>query len=417
MAQTLVVADSSELGRDKVSSYLWSVFLICFLGNASAGTISTIASVYLPVIADQLAATTSSGEINEISAYINALYLAGWAIGGMTWGLISDKIGRAKSLAMCLATVGMFTIGVSFAGSWEIVVLLRLLGGVAVGGVMVITMTLLSEIWPNKSRSIVMGVVSIGFPVGIFSSGLVNLWVNDWRQAFLIGTIPLLLAGVSFLRLKESQQWKASQLNIARAKTTGNPHLEAPGLVHGAVVFGSMLIALWSAFSWMPTWVQSLLQESSGQTERGSVMMILGFGGIIGGILSGWIVRVIGVRSSMLVCFAGALSVSILLYGFTREFSFWIYPAIVCLSFFFGISQGLLSFYIPQLFAVDIRAGATGFCFNAGRVVTAISVFSLGSLVFFLGGYGHALLLFSGFLVIGFFFVLLSKSPKQSTQK
>src|SRR5690606_9223782 len=165
-------------------------FLICFLGNASGGTVSTIASVYLPVIARQMAVSGTSEQLNEISAYINALYLAGWAIGGMSWGIISDKIGRAKSLVMCLAAVGVFTVAVSFAGSWEMVVGLRLLGGVAVGGVMVITMTLLSEIWPAKSRSIVMGVVSIGFPVGIFSSGLVNILVNDWRQAFLVGAIP-----------------------------------------------------------------------------------------------------------------------------------------------------------------------------------------------------------------------------------
>ncbi|WPR75319.1 MFS transporter [Algoriphagus sp. NG3] len=413
MESTITIPSDSEVGRDKISAYLWSVFLICFLGNATAGTISTIASVYLPVIADQLANAGSAEQIYEISAYINALYLVGWAIGGMSWGLISDKIGRAKSLAMCLAAVGIFTICVSFASSWEVVVGLRLLGGIAVGGVMVITMTLLSEVWPAKTRSVVMGIVSIGFPVGIFSSGLVNLWVNDWRQAFFIGALPLILAAISSVHLKESPKWKLSQLNIVGAESRKNSHFKAPGLIHGAVVFGTMLIALWSAFSWMPTWVQSLLQESSGQTERGSVMMILGFGGILGGILSGWIVKVIGVRKSMLICFSGALGISILLYGFTQEFSMWIYPAITCLSFFFGISQGLLSFYIPQLFAIEIRAGATGFCFNAGRVITALAVFSLGSLVVYLGGYGNALLLFSGFLLIGFFFVLISKSPSQ----
>jgi predicted MFS family arabinose efflux permease len=414
MAETIAIASNSEVGREKISAYLWSIFLICFLANASAGTVSTIASVYLPVIAGQLANSGNVEQINDISSYINALYLAGWAIGGMTWGLISDKIGRAKSLSMCLASVGIFTIWVSFAGSWEVVVGLRLLGGIAVGGVMVITMTLLSEIWPSNTRSIVMGVVSIGFPVGIFSSGLVNLWVNDWRQAFFIGILPLILATVSFFHLKESQQWKASQLRIGSAQSAKQSHFKAPGLIHGAVVFGTMLIALWSAFSWMPTWVQSLLQESSGQTERGSVMMILGSGGIIGGILSGWIVKVIGVRKSMLVCFSGALCISVLLYGFTHEFTGWIYPAIISLSFFFGMSQGLLSFYIPQLFAVDIRAGATGFCFNAGRVITALAVFSLGSLVLLLGGYGNSLLLFSGFLLVGFLFVLLSQSPKHS---
>ncbi len=413
MAQSIVIDSNLEVDRDKISAYLWSVFLICFLGNASGGTVSTIASVYLPVIAGQMAVSGTSEQLNEISAYINALYLAGWAIGGMSWGIISDKIGRAKSLVMCLAAVGVFTVAVSFADSWEMVVGLRLLGGVAVGGVMVITMTLLSEIWPAKSRSIVMGVVSIGFPVGIFSSGLVNILVNDWRQAFFVGAIPLILSVFSFFNLKESEQWKLSKLKAKGIISTRKSHFKTPGLVHGAVIFGTMSIALWSAFSWMPTWVHSLLQESSGQTERGSVMMILGFGGIIGGVFSGWIVKVIGVRKSMLLCFSAVLLISILLYCFTTEFTFWIYPSIICLSFFFGLSQGLLAFYIPQLFAVNIRAGATGFCFNAGRVISAFAVFFLGSMVHFFGGYGNALLFFSGILVIGFFFILWSKSPQQ----
>jgi MFS family permease len=280
---------------------------------------------------------------------------------------------------------------------------------------MVITMTLLSEIWPSQTRSMVMGIVSIGFPVGIFASGLVNLWVNDWRSAFLIGIVPLLLAGIAGMVVKESSQWQISRLVRSESKSAAMSPFAAPGLIHGAVVFGTMLIALWSAFSWMPTWVQSLLTDSSGQTERGSVMMILGSGGIIGGFISGWIVRAIGVRKSMLMCFAGATCLSAVLYGFTKEFSNWIYPAIVCLSFFFGISQGLLSFYIPQLFAVEVRAGATGLCFNAGRVITALAVYSLGSLVIFFEGYGNALLFFSGYMLVGFFFVLLSKSPSQPT--
>jgi len=69
---------------------------------------------------------------------------------------------------------------------------------------------------------------------------------------------------------------------------------------------------------------------------------------------------------------------------------------------FFGISQGLLSIYIPQLFPVNIRATATGICFNVGRLVTAVAVFFVGALVVVLGGYGNTILTFSIVFVIGF---------------
>src|SRR5690606_6650175 len=136
-------------------------------------------SVYLPVVVKNLNGDVVLEELNYISAYINSLYIAGWAIGGFLWGFISDKIGRVKALVISLCTFGMFTLLISFAPSWEIVLTFRLLSGLAVGGIMVITPTLLFEIWPARSRAVIIGIDSIGFPIGIFSSGLVNLLMND----------------------------------------------------------------------------------------------------------------------------------------------------------------------------------------------------------------------------------------------
>lgn len=415
MPETISLKNAKIQGERIISPYLWGVFFICFLANVSGGVVSTIASVYLPVISAEMSRMTMGERAAEdVSAYINALYLVGWATGGLFWGIVSDRLGRSRALSLCLASVGVFTLMVSFAGSWDLVVVFRLLGGFAVGGVMVITMTLLSEIWPSETRSEVMGIVSVGFPVGIFSSGLINTLVSDWRQAFWIGAVPIALAVFGFLTIRESSQWLFSK-QFRSSKNQDKLFPKTSGLFYGAMIFGTMLIVLWSIFSWMPTWVQSILPGSDGQTERGAIMMILGGGGILGGILSGWIVRVLGERKALLICFLGVFGMSVFLFGFMLEFSGWVYLGAVILSFFFGISQGVLSFYIPQLFEVAVRARATGFCFNAGRFVTAAAVFSLGMLVSFFGGYGNALLGFSILLVPGFLFVLFS-APYQSKQ-
>lgn len=84
------------------------------------------------------------------------------------------------------------------------------------------------------------------------------------------------------------------------------------------------------------------------------------------------------------------------------------------LSFFFGISQGLLSIYIPQLFPVQIRGTFTGICFNIGRIVTAIAIFFVGFLVTFFNGYGNTLLVFAGIFLIGFATMLFSKDKSKS---
>ena len=406
---TATAVNASDVkDSDKIGILLWSSFIICFLCNMSAGLISTLMSVYLPPVVQALTGKNNAEELSTISAYIQSLYIAGWAAGGFFWGFISDRIGRVKALSLSVGLFGLFTLMISFAPSWEYVVLLRLLSGLAVGGILVITPTLLFEIWPARSRAVMIGIDSIGFPVGIFSSGLVTVLLNNWRDAFMIGLLPLGLAIIAMLILKESDPWKSTQ-KVASPKAE---HHHKTNLIKGSIIFGSMLIGLWGMFSWIPTWVQSLLGATDGQNERGIAMMLLGAGGLSGGFASGWVSNALGVRRAMMFCFAGCIVVSSLLFGLNSSFSNLIYTELAFLSFFFGISQGLLSIYIPQLFPVQIRGTFTGICFNIGRIVTAFAIFFVGYLVTFFNGYSNTLLAFAGIFLIGFFTMLFSKDNK-----
>ena len=407
MDTNLEIASAKQLSTEKVGVYLWITFAICFLGNILGGTVSTLMSVYLPVVVKTLLGDVGD-DLNYVSAYINALYLVGWAVGGLVWGMISDSIGRAKALTLCIGCYGLFTSLIHFASSWELVVALRLLSGFGVGGVLVISATFLSEIWPQRSRSIIIGVVSIGFPIGVFSAGLTNYIVSDWRQAFLIGFIPFTISIFSIWLLKESDQWRESKKSSSPGKVRFTKDVKS-NLFRGVVIFGTMLIGLWAIFSWLPTWVQSLLTGPDGHSERGLTMMLLGAGGLSGGFFSGWISNALGVRRAMMLCFLGCICMSVLLFGFNHVFSTIIYIETAALALFFGISQGLLSIYIPQLFPVNIRATATGICFNVGRLVTAVAVFFVGALVVVLGGYGNTILTFSIVFVIGFVTLYFTK--------
>jgi MFS family permease len=399
MNTNVEIVTVNPVRTEKISALLWATFIICFFGNILGGTISTLMSVYLPVVVRTLLGDVSE-ELNYVSGYINALYLVGWAFGGFSWGIISDRIGRAKALALCMGCYGLFTSLIHFANSWEQVVVLRLISGFGVGGVLVISATFLSEIWPQRSRSIIIGIVSIGFPIGVFSAGLINYIVSDWRQAFLAGLIPFTLALLSLWLLKESDRWRESK-KASSTQVNFTQDVKSD-LFKGAIIFGTMLIGLWAIFSWLPTWVQSLLTTSDGQTERGLTMMLLGAGGLSGGFFSGWISNALGVRRAMMLCFFGCICMSVLLFGLNTTFSTIIYVETAALALFFGISQGLLSIYIPQLFPVQIRATATGICFNVGRLLTAIAVFFVGTLVIAVGGYGNTILIFSTVFLIGF---------------
>ena len=82
------------------------------------------------------------------------------------------------------------------------------------------------------------------------------------------------------------------------------------------------------------------------------------------------------------------------------------------MGLFFGASQGVLSAYIPQLFHTGIRATATGFCFNVGRLFTATAVLFIGVLVSALGGYGNAIFIFSLVFVLGLIVTLFVVKDK-----
>lgn len=403
---------------EKIIGYHWLLFAICLLSNVFGGAVSVLMSVYLPVAVRDLVGAVDAERLNFVSAYVSSVFIFGWAAGGVAWGILSDRVGRSRTLAFSIGFYGLFTLLTAYTDSWMLVVACRFLAGFCVGGVLVITPTLLSEVWPERTRSIFIGILSIGFPIGIFSAGLIDLLVANWQQAFMIGFIPLGLSVLSIRLIRETKKWESAKKETSGGLDTVFDRRHRSDLLIGSLIFGTMLIGLWAIFSWLPTWVQTLLTTSDGQQERGLAMMVLGAGGLTGGFLSGWLSNAVGHRRAIMLCFAGCSLTSLLLFKFNSVFSGIIYVEIACLSLFFGASQGILSAYIPELFPPRIRATATGFCFNVGRFVTASAVFFVGALVTALGGFGNAIFTFSLIFVVGLMATFFSKevgNPKNQT--
>lgn len=411
MKDTLTI--NAEIKQTR-SANLALLFVICFAGNMFGGVISTLMSVYLPVVVKEFQGNQSDSQLNDISAFINSVFIFGWAAGGFLWGIIGDRIGRKMTLLLTIACFSIFTIFTGLMPSWWGIVLCRVMSGFGMGGLLVLSFTLISEVWPEKSRAVFTGILSISIPVGIFSAGLINYFVTSWRQGFMVGIIPLIVAIAGFWLINESELWLNEHTDMEKASN----HLFHPknirAIVTGSVIFGTMLIGLWAIFSWMPTWIQSLLTTDA-HKERGLSMMFLGMGGLTGGFFSGWLVNLVGLRRSLIMSFAVCALLSFILFKINSSFSSIIYAEIAILALFFGASQGILSMYIPLLFPTAIRASATGFCFNIGRLFTGGAVLMVGVVVTTLGGYGNSLFIFSLVFVIGLLTVLLIKNIQPDT--
>jgi MFS family permease len=412
MNSTKVIQMDAPTEQQNTRQYRIVLFIILFSLSVFGGTVSTLMSVYLPVAVKDILGNRSTEAVNNIGAYINAVFIIGWAFGGFIWGIISDKIGRKKALLFAATCYGLAAIITGIMPQWQGIVVCRLLSGFGVGGVLVVSFTLMSEVWPKQSKSIFIGILSIAFPVGIFSAGLINFIIANWRQGFCVGIAPIIITIASSWLLHESPVWHS---DVKQKPLQGNQFIKLFSNEHktnvwmGSVIFGSMLIGLWAIFSWLPSWVQSLVTTGDAQKQRGLSMMLLGMGGLSGGFLSGWFANAIGLRKAMLWCFAACAVLSFLLFKTNTVFSPVIYVEVGVLALFFGASQGILSAYIPQLFPTAMRSTASGFCFNIGRIFTATAVLFVGMLVNTLGGFGNALFIFSLVFIVGLIAVMFFK--------
>lgn len=401
--------------------YATGALLLGFCGTFSAGLVSTLMPAYLPEVVRDLLGTSEGFQLSYAGSYINSLYIVGWATGGILFGMAGDRFGRVRTLSASICIVAIFTIAVAWSPNWYLIVIFRFLAGAGAGAILVLTAVLIAEIWGDKvkGRAIALSILAVGFPIGIIGSGLVTHFITDWRTAFLTGFFPLIISALCYLTLREPGQW--SQISeTAQGKSTqfkgSVSALLAPenrtNFFVAATIFGCMLVGIWATFSWLPTWAQNLPQGSAGLQQSGNLVILLGMGGIIGSVFAGFLANGIGRRRSLMVAFGGAATAASILYLTNSEFTNIIYIQTTFLSLFFGISQAILTAYVPELFSTSVRSTATGICFNAGRYITATVVFFVGVLVPVLGGYGNSLLIFSLTYVIGFITVWFGKETK-----
>ena len=379
-------------------------FIICFISIMFSGVTTMLMSVYLPVAVRDLLGNVSDEKMHNVSAYINSFFLFGSMFGGFTWGYICDKIGRAKAVTYSTAFYALFTILTSFSDSWVLISTYRFLTGFGVGGVLVTTNILVCELWPEHKRAVAIGIVSAAMPVGFIAAGAMNNLLSNWHSAFLVGIVPLAAAIVGAFTLAESEGWKSGKQSNNAAQTASGIFSKdnSRNLLIGSLIFGTMLIGLWAVFSWAPTWVQSVTpDEKQAQQLRGTTMMLLAFSGLLGSVASGWITNKLGQRNTLMMCFAMCFVMVFVVFKLNLSITAVTFAEMFVMAFFFGISQGVLAVFVPQLFPVAVRAFATGFCYNIGRLFTASVVFFIGALVDFLGGYGNAIFIFSFVFLVG----------------
>lgn len=397
------------------STYHYRLFTLCFLSVALGAMDSVFSSAYLPDIVRDLTGLTGDAATGAVGSWVSFAFLAGATLGGILLSFLSDRIGRRAVLTLALLCYGSGSALGALAGSWEMLAVTRVLVGVGVGTALVVSAVIISETWEERTRAVALGILSVAYPVGVIASGIITSNVKDWRTAFVIGGAGMLLALLAHRAVRESAQWSTSKHTSVQLKL-GDYRAE---LLSGVLIYGAMLIGLWATFSWLPTWVQSLLgnDATEGQSQRGFSVTLLGMGGLVGGIASGLLANRFGGKMVQAGCFVVCFLLSYFLFQTNTAYSVQVMIGIALLGTCFGVSQGVLNDYIPELFPAALRSTATGLCFHVGRAFTAAAVFFVGAFVVWFGGYGNAIFSFSMIYIAGLLALVFVKKSKTSVPK
>lgn len=157
------------------------------------------------------------------------IFMLGWATGGIIFGIMGDRVGRAKTMVITILIYSLFTGLSAFSqGFWDFS-LYRFLTGLGVGGEFAVGIALVAEVMPERARPHALGWLQALSAVGNITAAFISIGLapleaagalgemKPWRYMFLVGALPALLAILVRRRLKEPERWLALKAEAGRA--------------------------------------------------------------------------------------------------------------------------------------------------------------------------------------------------------
>src|SRR3954452_3707022 len=136
--------------------------------------------------------------------YATAIFIAGWATGGLIFGAVGDRVGRARTLTVMILLYAVFTGLSALSVGWLDFALYRFITGLGVGGVFGLAVALIADAVPDESRTGALGTLQALSAVGNIAAGLISMGVGSlieskaiapegsWKVMFLVGAAPAL---------------------------------------------------------------------------------------------------------------------------------------------------------------------------------------------------------------------------------
>jgi MFS family permease len=343
--------------------------------------------------------------VSEQAGYATMIFMIGWAIGGVLFGILGDRLGRAKTMIMTILFYSVFTgMSIFATGLWDFN-LYRFLCGLGVGGQFAVGVALVAETMPERARTNALGMVQALSAVGNMLAALTGIVLGQmeqsgaiqsaWRWMFLAGATPAPLALLIFLKLKEPESWLRARAEKKRMGSFGDlfadPRWRRNSIVGMLLAFAGV-VGLWGIGFFSFDLLRPVLEKTfkaqglSGAALAGKTTVWIGitsllqnFGAFLGINAFTYLTNRTGRRKAFAISFVAAMLMTAFTFWRLQTFTdiFWMIPLM-------GFAQlalfGGYAIYLPELFPTRLRSTGTSFCYNVGRLVAAVGPLTLGLL-------------------------------------
>jgi MFS family permease len=410
MSQTPGLSPNAPWWRDLTREH-WFVLAVASLAWALDCFDQQIFNIARnPAIAALMPEGTPSDVLRTWGGYTTAIFVAGWATGGLIFGPIGDRVGRAR---MLMVTVLMYSLCTGLSAFSRNVIdfsIYRFITGLGVGGVFGLAVALVADSLPDRSRPQALGVFQAMSAIGNIAAGVLAIVVgyfqmsstdpgSEWRYLFLVGALPAILCVLIQTRLKEPEKWvKAREEGRASGVRFGSyMSLFGTASWRKAALLGMILcvagvVGLWGVGVFSPELVGDVIGRQMAADNipaeqipgrrliwTGITMVMQQIGCFFGMLAFAKAAERFGRKPSFVVGFICAFLSTALVFKYLSE-TWHIFVYIPIMGFFQLSLFAGFAIYLPELFPTRLRSTGVSFCYNVGRFVAASGPLSLGIL-------------------------------------
>lgn len=307
-------------------------------------------------------------------AFLTTATLAMRPVGALLFGLWADRVGRRVPLMVDVSFYSVIGFLCAFAPNFTVLVILRLLYGIGMGGEWGLGAALSMEKVPAERRGVFSGLLQEGYAFGYLLASVAALvvmnWLGlSWRWLFGLSIIPALISLIIRYRVKESEVWEAAQDRMRLTKTRIRDVLGNPAIVRRFVY----LVLLMTAFNWMSHGTQDVYPTFlTATTDHGAGLSSLTASAIIGGLAFGTLSQRFSRRYTIVFCAALGLPI-VPLFAYSRT------AAMLCLgSFLMQVfvqgAWGVIPAHLTEMSPDAIRGVYPGVTYQLGNLLAAFNL-------------------------------------------